>query len=53
MRYTASRTAAIRPTQFSALNSLDPLDQKDEQSEDDDRDGDEEDVKHGHSFMTS
>jgi hypothetical protein len=50
MRYTASRTAAIRPTQFSALKPLDPLDQEDEQGEHDDRDGHEENVKHGHSL---
>ena len=49
MRYTVSRTAAIRPTQFSALKPLDPLYQEDEQREHDDRDGYVQQVIHGHS----
>jgi hypothetical protein len=44
-----SRTAAIRPTQFSALKPLDPLDEEDEHSEDGDRDRYIEQVPHGHS----
>src|SRR5437016_253617 len=43
-------TAAIRPTQFSALNPLDPLDEKEEHGEDNDRHGHVEKVIHGHSW---
>jgi hypothetical protein len=42
-------TAAIRPTQFSALKPLDPLDEKEEQGEDDNRHGHVKQVIHGHS----
>jgi hypothetical protein len=42
-------TAAIRPTQFSALNPLDPLDEQEEQDEDSDRHGHVKKVIHGHS----
>ena len=42
-------TAAISPTQFSALNPLDPLDEEKEQGEDDDRHGHVQNVIHGHS----
>jgi hypothetical protein len=42
-------TAAIRPTQFSALNPLDPLDEKEERGEDNDRHGHIKKVIHGHS----
>src|ERR1700761_530103 len=46
-------TAAIRPTQFSALKPLNPLDQQEQQSEDDDRHGHVEHVGHGHSSVGS
>jgi hypothetical protein len=39
----------IRPTQFSALKSLNPLDQQEQQGEDDDRQGHVKHVGHGHS----
>jgi hypothetical protein len=42
-------TAAIRPTQFSALNALDPLDEEDEQGEDDDRYEDRPKIVHRNS----
>jgi hypothetical protein len=38
--------AAIRPTQFSALNSLDRLNQEEEQREDDDGYADHQQVVH-------
>jgi hypothetical protein len=41
--------AAIRPTQFSALNSLDPLDEEEEQGEDDHRDEDGPKIVHRNS----
>jgi hypothetical protein len=49
MRKMVSRTAAIRPIQFSALKVLDPLDEKEERGEDDDRQADAEQVRHGGS----
>jgi hypothetical protein len=42
-------TAAIRPTQFSALKVLDRLNEKEEGSEDDDGHPDDEQVIHGNS----
>jgi hypothetical protein len=39
-------TAAISPTQFSALKVLDPLDDGDEQAEDDQRHGDVQQILH-------
>jgi hypothetical protein len=41
--------AAIRPTQFSALNALDPLDEEEEDGEDDDRREDRPKIIHGNS----
>jgi hypothetical protein len=41
--------AAIKPTQFSALNALDPLDDEEEQSEDDHRDKDGPKIVHRNS----
>lgn len=47
MRYRVSRTAAIRPSQFSALNPLDPLYEEEERGENHDRYPDIEKVEHG------
>jgi hypothetical protein len=41
--------AAMRPTQFSALNVLDHPDEEEEQGEDDDRYADDQQVIHGGS----
>jgi hypothetical protein len=41
--------AAIKPTQFSALNALDPLDDEEEQSEHDHRDEDGPKIVHRNS----
>src|ERR1700722_4022256 len=45
--------AVIGPTQFSALKSLNPLDQQEQQGEDDDRQGQVQQVGHGHSSVGS
>lgn len=46
-----STMPAIRPSQFSALKTLDPLDQEDEDGEDDDRQADIQQVVHGYSVI--
>jgi hypothetical protein len=43
-------TAAIKPTQFSALNVFDPLDEEEEQGEDDDRHADVQQIPHHNSL---
>jgi hypothetical protein len=42
-------TAAIKPTQFSALNVLNPLDEEEEQGEDHHRDEDGPKIVHRNS----
>src|SRR5271167_4835116 len=43
--------AEMRPTQFSALNVLDPLNDPEEHGEDDDRHRDEQQVLHHNSLL--